>query len=542
MVTTATASGLAGATASGPAIAPVDGPAGMAGDDAAIRAALTDVERPFFLVRLADGTLAVTGDGGLARTAQVLAAVPPCPPGSLGEEGFRRSHGVRYAYMAGAMANGIASAAMVASLARAGLLASFGSAGLLPPKVDAALAAIKREAPGAAFCCNLIHSPSEPALERATVEACLRHGVRCVEASAFLRLTAPVVRYRVAGLTWRDGRVVALNKVIAKVSRAEVAEVFLRPAPEPILRELIDSGAVTAEQADLARRVPVADDITAEADSGGHTDRRPLAVLVPEIIALRDRIQAELGHPDQVRVGAAGGLGTPAAVAAAFALGAAYVVTGSVNQASVEADQSEAAKRLLACAGVNDCEMAPAADMFEMGADVQVLRRGTMFAARARQLRELYRRFDGIDAIPAAERITLEERTFRRPLEEIWSDCAAYFTERDPEQIVRAEGSPKRKMALIFRWYLGLSSGWSIAGAQERVTDYQIWCGPAMGAFNGWVAGSYLAPVENRRAADIAAHLMRGAAVAARTAHLRTAGVRLPAAACGYLPIPLEEA
>jgi trans-AT polyketide synthase/acyltransferase/oxidoreductase domain-containing protein len=517
-------------------------PAPLASDIPAIRAALTAVERPFFLVRGGDGALAVTGDAAFARGAgQVLAAAPPCLPQALGDEQFRRSHGVRYAYMTGAMANGIASATMVATLARAGILASFGAAGLLPHRVDAALADIARSAPGAPFCCNLIHSPSEPAMERATVEACLRHQVRCVEASAFLGLTAPIVHYRVAGLARQDGRIVARHKVIAKVSRAEVAEAFLRPAPEPLLQELVASGAVTAEQADLARQLPLADDITAEADSGGHTDRRPLSVLVPEIIRLRDRIQRELGYPDQVRVGAAGGIGTPAAACAAFALGAGYVVTGSVNQASVEADQSPAAKELLAAAGVNDCDLAPAADMFEMGADVQVLRRGTMFASRARQLREIYRRCEGLDAIPAAERASLEQRTFKRPLEEVWSDCERYFAERDPDQISRAQDSPKRKMALVFRWYLGLSSGWSIAGAPDRVTDYQIWCGPAMGAFNEWAAGSYLAPVQNRGAVDIAAHLMRGAAVAARTAHLRTAGVQLPASACGYLPTPLEE-
>jgi trans-AT polyketide synthase, acyltransferase and oxidoreductase domains len=517
------------------------GTARLSGDTGSVRAALTAVEQPFFLVR-GDGGLAVTGEAALARAAgQVLVAAPPCPPQALGDEAFRRAHGVRYAYMSGAMANGIASAALVTALARAGFLASFGAAGLLPDKVDAALAAITRDAPGAPFCCNLIHSPSEPAMERSTVELCLRHQVRCLEASAFLQLTAPIVQYRAAGLTRRDGRVVALNRVIAKVSRAEVAEAFLRPAPDAILRELTASGAITAEQADLARHIPMADDITAEADSGGHTDRRPLSVLVPDILALRDQVQRELGYPSQVRVGAAGGLGSPAAVFAAFALGAAYVVTGSVNQASVEASQSDAAKELLAAATATDCDLAPAADMFEIGADVQVLRRGTMFAARARQLREIYRRCDGIGDIPATERAALETRTFRRPLGEVWADCERFFAERDPDQLTRAHGNPKRQMALTFRWYLGLSSGWSITGNPDRVPDYQIWCGPAMGAFNAWAAGSYLAPVRNRRAADMAVHLMRGAAVAARTAHLRTAGVQLPPAACGYLPTPLEE-
>ena len=36
-------------------------------------------------------------------------------------------------------------------------------------------------------------------------------------------------------------------------------------------------------------------------------------------------------------------------------------------------------------------------------------------------------------------------------------------------------------MALVFRWYLGMSSRWAIEGSVERRSDYQIWCGPAQG-------------------------------------------------------------
>ena len=87
--------------------------------------------------------------------------------------------------------------------------------------------------------------------------------------------------------------------------------------------------------------MPVAEDITVEADRGGHTDNRPLVALLPAILALRDELAARHGYTRPIRVGAAGGLGTPAAVAAAFALGAAYVLTGSVNQAAVESGLSD---------------------------------------------------------------------------------------------------------------------------------------------------------------------------------------------------------
>lgn len=520
-------------------VTPTDRAAGLAREPEAIYRELNVLDRPCFVVRDELG-VGVTTDAQLARRAQVLAAVPSLPPASLGDPAFRTAHGVGHAYHGGAMANGIASADMVIALARAGFLGSFGAAGVLTDKVDTAIRRITAEAPGAPFAVNLIHSPNELAMERDVVELCLRHQVRCVEASAFLDLTPQVVHYRAAGLS-RDaeGRITVANRIIAKVSRAEVAERFLRPAPEAMLRSLVESGAISAEQAELARQVPMADDITAEADSGGHTDRRPLVVLLPELIAVRDRIQRELGYAHPVRVGAAGGIGTPAAAAAAFALGAAYVVTGSINQACVESDQSPGAKELLASAGVADCVMAPSADMFEMGVDVQVLQRGTMFPGRARRLYEAYRTHDSIESLGDAERAELEKRVFQRPLEDVWEDCTRFFAERDPEQIERARDNPKRRMALVFRWYLGLSSGWSIRGVPERAADYQIWCGPAMGAFNQWVAGTHLAAPAHRGVAEVATHIMRGAAFAARAGQLRLAGVRLPARCATYLPVPL---
>ncbi|WP_101440311.1 PfaD family polyunsaturated fatty acid/polyketide biosynthesis protein [Amycolatopsis echigonensis] len=511
-------------------------------DQESIYHQLSTVDSPVFVTRDEHG-VALTRDAAAARRAEVLAAAPAMRPESLGDPEFRKAHGVGHAYHAGAMANGIASARLVAAMARAGFLASFGAAGVVPAKLGEALAAIRREAPGRPFACNLIHSPSEPALERATVDACLRHEVRCVEASAFLDLTPEVVRYRVAGLDRAaDGRIVARNRVIAKVSRAEVAEKFLRPAPESLVRALHEAGAITADQARWAAAVPMADDITAEADSGGHTDRRPLVVLLPALIAQRDRISREQAYAVPVRIGAAGGIGTPAAASAAFAMGAAYVVTGSINQSSVEADQSDAVKKLLAAAGAADTEMAPSSDMFELGVDVQVLKRGTMFPARARRLYDTYRSCAGLDAIPAAERADLERKVFQRSFDEVWDDCVRYFSERDPAQLERAEGNPKRRMALVFRWYLGRSSGWSMSAAPGRAADYQIWCGPAMGAFNEWASGTYLAAPGHRHVAELAAQIMRGAAFSARVSQLRAAGVRLPARCTTYVPVPLGEA
>ncbi|EDY45344.1 PfaD family polyunsaturated fatty acid/polyketide biosynthesis protein [Streptomyces sp. SPB074] len=514
-----------------------------AADASGVHQALADLENPCFVVAGPTGPAAVSG-GTAAPGGEgpgVLAAAAPLPPHRLGSAAFTAAHGVRLPYMAGAMAGGIASADLVIAMARENLLASFGAAGLLPSVVEDTLRRFAREIPGLPYAVNVIHSPSEDRLERETVELALRHGVRCVEASAYMDLTPHIVRYRLAGLRrGPDGRVVTGNRLIAKVSRPETATRFMRPAPAATVTALLEQGLITAEQAALAHQVPLADDITVEADSGGHTDRRPLPALFPVLARLRDAVQREHRYQDPIRLGAAGGLGAPAALAAAFAMGADYVVTGSVNQSCLEAGTSPQVRAMLAEAGIADCEMAPAADMFEMGVDLQVLKKGTLFPMRARRLHQLYQTYDGLEALPGEERERLEKQIFRRPLEEVWADCVSYFTNRDPEQLTRAADHPRRRMALVFRWYLGMASRWAVTGDGERTPDYQIWCGPAMGSFNDWVTGSYLKNPSNRRVADVAQHLMRGAAFHTRLAQLRLAGVRVPAGAAEYLPVPGE--
>jgi hypothetical protein len=95
-------------------------------------------------------------------------------------------------------------------------------------------------------------------------------------------------------------------------------------------------------------------------------------------------------------------------------------------------------------------------------------------------------------------------------------------------------------MALCFRWYLGQSSRWAIAGEPARRLDYQIWCGPAMGAFNDWVRGSFLEDPARREVVQIAANLLEGAAAITRAQQLRAWGAPVPPAAFYFHPRPLR--
>lgn len=511
----------------------------VAFDEAEGRNLLLSLDRPVYAVRV-DGRIGLTvegrpvADGG---KGELLAFAPPLTPDRLGDADFKASHGLRYACYGGAMANGIASVEMVIALGKAGFLGSFGAAGLSPERVEAAIQQIQNALPQGPYAFNLIFSPNETGLEQRLVDLYLKYSVPTIEASAYVDLSVPLVHYRLAGLqTDTQGNILARNKVIAKLSRKEVARRFMEPAPRDILDRLLAEGKISEQQARLALEVPIADDITVEADSGGHTDNRPLVGLLPTMLALRDEIQAARRYPRPVRIGAAGGISTPSATLAAFAMGAAYVVTGSVNQACVESGACAHVKNLLAQADMADVAMAPAADMFEMGVKVQVLKRGTLFPMRAQRLYELYSRYASIEEIPAAERQKLETQVFRRSLDEVWAETVEFFTRRDPIQLERANRDPRQKMALVFRWYLGLSSRWAVNGEKGREMDYQIWCGPAMGAFNEWTRNTYLAQPANRRVADVALHLLRGCAYLWRAQALAFQGIRLPTALMAYIP------
>jgi PfaD family protein len=426
---------------------------------------------------------------------------------------------------------------MVAALGQTGFMASFGAGGLLPGVVEAAIHRVKETLNGNPYAFNLLNSPFEPALEEQTVALYLNHQVRVIEASAYLNITRNLAHYRAAGLSQNnDGSIRIDNRIIAKVSRKEVAIKFLEPVSADMANSLYEEGKINAEQARLALLVPVADAITVEADSGGHTDNRPLVGALPAIIRLRDSIQAKRKYTRPVFIGAAGGIATPESALAAFMMGAAYIVTGSINQACVEAGASDHTRKLLGQAEMTDVAMAPASDMFEMGVKVQVLKRGTMFAMRAQKLFELYSRYESLDEIPDQESQKLESTIFKMSLNDVWKECVKFFTSRDPGQIERAEKSPKAKMALVFRWYLGLSSRWSSIGEPGREMDYQVWCGPAMGSFNDWVKGTYLEQPENRRVADVSMQILQGAAYLYRIHILESHGLRFADGIKQYRP------
>jgi trans-AT polyketide synthase/acyltransferase/oxidoreductase domain-containing protein len=427
---------------------------------------------------------------------------------TLGSEMFKRRYHLQYAYIAGAMYRGVSSKELVVKMGKAGMLGFLGMGGLSLYEIEEAIKYIQRELKdGQAYGMNFLYDPGNPEKEERVINLYFKYGVHIIEASAFMGITTSLIWYKAKGLRRNEkGFIESNHKIIAKISRPEVAEAFMSPAPARLVEKLLSEGKITEEEAILLKDVPVANDLCVEADSGGHTDCGVSYTLMPAILKLRNEMMEKFKYSEKVHIGAAGGIGTPEAAGASFVLGADFIVTGSINQCTVEAGTSDIVKELLQQMNVQDTDYAPAGDMFEFGAKVQVLKKGLFFPARANKLYDLYRQFNSIDEIDHKTRMQIQEKYFKRSFENIYEELKNYYS---TEEIVKADKNPKQKMAMIFKWYFHYSSKSALAGDIDSKVDYQVHCGPALGAFNQWIKGTIYESWQNRHVDEIALLMLK---------------------------------
>ena len=111
-------------------------------DEATLEHALCRVRDPFLIVEREGAIALVEWDpAAWARPEgdRIAGFLPPCRPEHLGDASFRAEHRLRFAYLSGAMANGIGSVEIVEAMGRAGMLGIFGAAGLPLVRVEAAI-------------------------------------------------------------------------------------------------------------------------------------------------------------------------------------------------------------------------------------------------------------------------------------------------------------------------------------------------------------------------------------------------------------------
>lgn len=422
----------------------------------------------------------------------------------MGSSHFKEIFGLRHAYAAGSMYRGISSPELVIRMAKANLLSFYGVGGLDLDEVESGIKTIqgslsKNESFGVNLLCNYMY----PEHEFQLVELFLKYQIRVIEASAFLMITPALAYFVIKGLYYDHGKGFPSTRhhIFAKVSRLETAKVFMEPIPSHIIESLLLSGKISPEEASFAKAVPISNYICVEGDSGGHTDRKSLAPLLVSILNLRNEMKKIYQNRYSFFVGAAGGLGEVISISMTFLMGADCILTGSINQCSIEARMSDRGKDLLQNMNAGDTEYAIAGDMFEMGAKVQVLKKGILFPVRANTLYNIYTLFKDIEDLPLSMRDMIEKHFFRLSLGEVAKDLGDYYQQKK---------TPKEKMAALFRWYLQKSKEWALSGTQDRIADFQIHTGPALGMFNQSVKGTSYENWRSRHVDEIAELLMEG--------------------------------
>ena len=160
-------------------------------DENLIKEKLLQTDKACYVLKDYSGRIGVSNTGTLVsegRGLQVLAMTGPMTASQLGDQTFCQDYNLKYAYKTGAMANGIASAELVIAIGQANLLGSYGAAGQVPAKIIESIDKIQAQLPHQTYAVNLIHSPSEQALESAAVDLFLSKGVK---AGSYTHLKPP---------------------------------------------------------------------------------------------------------------------------------------------------------------------------------------------------------------------------------------------------------------------------------------------------------------------------------------------------------------
>ncbi|WP_085317155.1 ACP S-malonyltransferase [Derxia lacustris] len=275
-----------------------------------------------------------------AAPAASAPAMPQPEPGP-----FERAWRCRSPLVAGGLGGDVAPAQMLAGLLAAGCLAFAGSAGVEPGLLAVRLRATRSLAGTAApgrLGLNLVCDGSDPAREAALWRVAAETGIDAIELAGAPEITPELLAWRAAGLPADGGP--SRHQLLVKLRDADTARTFLAP---PTPAQLDRAGLPAAARAALAG-APLADAICLDRSDWRAAPADRADASLARLIALRDDAVAA-GRP-RIALGLAGGIATPADLAAARALGADFALLGSALQWTADAGLPAPLRERLAAA------------------------------------------------------------------------------------------------------------------------------------------------------------------------------------------------
>ena len=393
--------------------------------------------------------------------------------------------------------------------AKAGLLSFFGAEGLPLHTIEGALRQIRQQLSNDHFFgVGMLRSQGDEDSEMRLAHLCVQYKVPALEISSFSMVSRAIVYYRVKGLKKRwDGSIECQHKIIAKVSHIHQVASYLKPPPRWIVDELLSEQLINPEQAEMSQSIGLCDDLCVIGDCGEKTTGGSVFLLYPHVYQIKKQLETSYPHVRNVHLGVGGGLGTPQAIAHVFSMGADFILTGSINQATVEAGSSAAVKELLITMGLMDTQTCSSENVFDTQGRIQVLNMHNAFPAKADFLQALWMSYESVSDMPSSLQVHLKEQYF--------DDLGDNNNEHSKSTVSNLKGDldPKLSMAKLFESYFERAQNHVILAndSLDNATDYLIHTGPALGAFNEWVKGTPLESWKNRHVDVVAIHLLESA-------------------------------
>lgn len=421
---------------------------------------------------------------------------------NIEKDSFCKRYGLFYPYVAGSMGNGISAANLVVRMAQKHLLAFIGTNGSFYDTIASTVrevrnALTKKQLFGIGLC------PGEK--EKKLIELCLAEEIPVIECASYINVSKELVYYKIKGMKkLENGEVFFQNRILVKLSRPEVLRNFISPVPTRLIEELYAEGRITMHEAQLIKNHPTADDVCILTDPAGQTEQYSMISALPTMLEIRDEFKKKYDYSEYIHIGTGGEIGTPKAIAAAFLLGAEFVLTGSINQCTVEAQTSELVKDMLQKVEIQDTNIVMANDFSGLSIKANVLRKGTLYCARANKLYELYRTYNRLEEISPQEREHIENNYFKTSFSEI-------LGEMEDDNDTKTITSNKAQLMKVLRWYEKNACKWAIEGNKENKVNFLIYTSRSIGAFNNWVKWTELESWRNRHVDEIAIKLMKDA-------------------------------
>lgn len=426
--------------------------------------------------------------------------------GKLGDREFMKKYNINLPYIVGPMHKGVSGYEFVKRLSDNNILSFVGTRGL---SVDETQKIVVKLRGRKNYGVSVDYDSFDKEHEKQIFELLIREKISVIQASSYFNLTENLVLYKLYGAKKNsNGENCIPNKIFLKTTRPEIAELFMTPVPENMLKKMHDEGKLSEEQVEIAKSIPLADEIIVVSFGADKTGSIPVNSFLPQVIAKKNALIKKYGYSENIHVGAAGSIGDPVSALDAFLLGADFIMTGSVNQCTAEAEISDMIKNKLQKVEIQDTEIIPTSHVYEIGMKMQVLKKGVFFTARALKLYEIYNKISKIEDIEPELLAQIQDKYFGKSIDAIYSEIKNELSEKE---IDRAETDSKFKFGLIIYWYYNYCTECAIRNDNVQNLNCLIPVSCAMGRINNFLEKTEYSDWKNRHPDIIAKLIMSGA-------------------------------